>query len=66
MPNQFWELSGLFKSQWRTRYDAFFAQDSWTSGRLTLQGALRYEHAWSYYPPESIGGTRFIPYSVIP
>ena len=66
VPNQFWELSGLFKSQWRTRYDAFFAQDSWTSGRLTLQGALRYEHAWSYYPPESIGGTRFIPYSLIP
>jgi len=65
-PNQFWELSGQFKSQWRTRYDAFFAQDSWTSGRLTLQGAVRYEHAWSYYPEESIGGTRFIPFSVIP
>ena len=65
-PNLFWELSGIFKSQWRTRYDAFFAQDSWTAGRLTLQGALRVEHAWSYYPPESIGGTRFIPFSVIP
>jgi hypothetical protein len=66
VPNQFWELSGIFKSQWRTRYDAFFAQDSWTYGRMTLQGAVRFEHAWSYYPPESIGGTRFIPYSVIP
>jgi hypothetical protein len=66
VPNQFWELSGIFKSQWRTRYDAFFAQDSWTRGRLTLQGAVRYEHAWSYYPEEFIGGTRFIPYSVIP
>ena len=66
VPNQFWELSGIFKSQWRTRYDAFFIQDSWTTGRLTLQGAVRYEHAWSYYPPESIGGTRFIPFSVIP
>jgi len=65
-PNLFWELSGLFKSQWRTRYDAFFAQDSWTHGRLTLQGAVRAEHAWSYYPPESIGGTRFIPYADIP
>jgi hypothetical protein len=66
LPNQFWELSGIFKSQWRTRYDAFFAQDSWTSGRLTLQGALRFEHAYSYYPPESIGGTRFVPYANIP
>jgi hypothetical protein len=66
VPNQFWQLSGIFKSQWRTRYDAFFAQDSWTVGRLTLQGAVRVEHAWSYYPPTYIGGTRFIPYSTIP
>jgi hypothetical protein len=61
VPNQFWELSGQFKSQWRTRYDAFFAQDSWTRGRMTLQGAVRYEHAWSYYPASNIGGTRFFP-----
>ena len=66
VPNQFWQLSGMFKSQWRTRYDAFFAQDSWTRDRLTLQGALRYEHAWSYYPESYIGGTRFIPFSTIP
>jgi carboxypeptidase family protein len=66
VPNQFWELSGYYKSQWRTRYDAFFAQDSWTMNRLTLQGAVRLEHAWSYYPPEFIGGTRFIPYADIP
>ncbi|HVZ20102.1 MAG TPA: carboxypeptidase regulatory-like domain-containing protein [Vicinamibacterales bacterium] len=65
-PIQFYELSGLFKSQWRTRYNAAFAQDQWTHNRLTLQGAVRYEHAWSYYPASSIGGTRFIPYSVIP
>jgi hypothetical protein len=65
-PNQFWELSGLFKSQWRTRYDAGFVQDQWTHNRLTLQGAVRYEHAWSYYPESWIGGTRFIPYTVIP
>jgi hypothetical protein len=65
-PNQFWELSGYFKSQWRTRYDAFFVQDSWTHNRLTLQGAVRYEHAFSYYPESFIGGTRFIPYATIP
>ena len=31
-----------------------------------MQAALRYEHAWSYYPESFIGGTRFIPYSTIP
>jgi hypothetical protein len=34
----------------RTRYDGFYAQDQWTRGRLTLQGAVRYEHAWSWFP----------------
>jgi hypothetical protein len=34
----------------RTRYDGIYAQDQWTKGKLTLQGALRYEHAWSWYP----------------
>jgi carboxypeptidase family protein len=39
----------------RTRYDAFFLQDQWTHNRLTLQGALRYEHAWSFFP-EGLNG----------
>ena len=34
----------------RTRYDGLYVQDQWTRNRLTLQGALRYEHAWSWFP----------------
>jgi carboxypeptidase family protein len=34
------------------RYDALYAQDSWTRGRLTLQGALRFDLASSW----SLGG----------
>ena len=34
----------------RLRYGAFFLQDSWTRGRLTLQGALRFELASSWSP----------------
>ena len=45
----------------RVRYDAFYAQDQWTRGKLTLQGALRYDHAWSYYPAQQIGPTHFLP-----
>jgi hypothetical protein len=67
VPNQLTELSGWFDSEWRTRGTALFAQDQWTLQRLTVQGALRYERAWSYYPPSRIGGTRFIPVaSIIP
>jgi hypothetical protein len=60
-PNQITEFSGMFESEWRTRFDAVFIQDQWTIKRLTLQGGLRYDHAWSYYPSAAIGGTRFFP-----
>jgi hypothetical protein len=39
----------------RTQYNAYYAQDQWTAGRLTLQGALRYDHAWSWSPAEGNG-----------
>jgi hypothetical protein len=45
----------------RTRYHAFYAQEQWTMGRMTLQGALRYDHAWSYSPEQVVGPTRFLP-----
>ena len=40
----------------RTWTQSFFAQDTWTRGRLTLQGALRYDRAWSY-SPDGLSGT---------
>lgn len=39
----------------RTRYDGFYVQDEWTRSRLTVQSALRYEHAWSYFPAGKSG-----------
>jgi hypothetical protein len=47
----------------RTRNDAFYAQEQWTLKRLTLQGALRFDHAWSYFPEQRIEPTRFLPES---
>ena len=40
---------------------AFYAQDHWTAGRLTLQGGLRFEHIGSYYPESSFAVDRFLP-----
>jgi hypothetical protein len=34
-----------------------FAQDQWTRGRMTFQGALRYDRAWSWSPAEGNGTT---------
>jgi hypothetical protein len=41
----------------RTWTQSFFVQDMWTRGRLTLQGALRYDRAWSYSPAGLSGTT---------
>jgi hypothetical protein len=49
-PIQFTLRDAPFWQSNRTRFDAFYVQDQWTRGRLTLQAGLRYEHAWSWFP----------------
>jgi hypothetical protein len=39
----------------RTGTGSLYVQDKWTRGRLTLQGALRYDRAWSFTPAEFNG-----------
>jgi hypothetical protein len=58
VPNAFtfrlpdWELED------HTKVGAFYVQDTWTRGRLTLQGALRYDRAWSYSPSDGNGTSK--------
>ena len=46
----------------RVAYSGFYAQDQWTLKRLTLSGAVRYDHATSDYPSTCIGsgGNRLV------
>ena len=37
---------------------AFYAQEQWTLGRLTLQGALRFDRARGWFPPQQVGPTQ--------
>src|SRR5580765_6069783 len=53
-----------FQIDQNVRFDAFYAQEQYTMGRFTFQGALRFDHAWSYYQDETIGGVRFFPGSL--
>jgi carboxypeptidase family protein len=46
------------------RFDAFYVQEQWTMGRMTVQGAMRYDHAWSYFPEQTVGPVRFFPTAV--
>src|SRR5215471_7341616 len=50
-----------FQIDQNVRYDALYAQEQYTMGRFTLQGAIRWDHSWSYYKNETVGGVRFFP-----
>jgi hypothetical protein len=54
-PSSLTESLRVYKQMDRVRTTALYAQDQWTFGRMTLQGALRYDNAWSYSPPQTIG-----------
>ena len=65
VPNQLTEYITHFVTEPHTRDDAFFGQEQWTHKRLTLQGALRFDHSWSYSAPVQEGPTRFLPTPLI-
>jgi hypothetical protein len=50
-----------FSVRQRTRSDAVYAQAQWTRQRLTVQWAVRYDRAWSYFPEQTVGPVRFLP-----
>src|SRR5688572_6055900 len=65
VPNQITQQAGDFRREVRTEYASFYAQEAWTRGRLTLQGALRYDHAWSHFPQQTINRDVFIPADIV-
>ena len=61
VPNGFTQTINRFtRHQW-VRTAAIYAQDSYTMGRFTFQGALRYDRAWSFFPAQEIIPVRFFP-----
>jgi hypothetical protein len=41
-----------------------YLQDQWSFNRLTVQGALRYDHVWSSFPAVQVGPVRFLPQAI--
>ena len=66
VPNRFtvnlpdWETAG------RTFQHSVYAQDQWTYRRLTLQGAIRFDHAYSWSPAEGNGTDALSPWNSTP
>ncbi len=57
IPNQFTFRLPMWQTADRTSSTALYVQDTWTLGRLTVQGALRYDRASSFSPGEHNGTT---------
>ena len=45
----------------RTSFYGIYAQDQWTFNRFTIQGALRYDHAWSWFPEVCVNQDVYVP-----
>jgi hypothetical protein len=64
VPNQITEQIIPVYTEQRVRYDALYAQEQWTKGRVTVQGALRYDRVYSYFPAVTVGPTIFLPTAI--
>jgi hypothetical protein len=53
--------TGMGELKNRAQYGALFIQDQWTLKRLTLSGALRFDHASSSYRETCIGPDPYVP-----
>ena len=65
IPNSFTMTVSPFGIDNRAKSAALFAQEQWTLGRVTLQGAVRYDRAWSYFPEQQVGPDRFLPVAIV-
>jgi hypothetical protein len=61
IPNQLQQSLSPFVNNGRAGWHAAFVQEQWTAGRLTLQGALRFDVAKSWFPEQQLGPSRFLP-----
>jgi len=65
VPNQLTESISPWVNNARIGWDALFAQEQWTHGRITLQGAVRFDRATSWFPPQQEGPSRFLPAAIV-
>jgi len=65
IPNQLTESISPWVNNARVSWDGIFVQEQWTRDRLTLQGALRFDRARSWFPEQQEGPSRFLPTPIL-
>ena len=64
VPNQITQSISPWIDRSRAGWHALFVQEQWTHRRLTLQGALRFDRASSWFPEQTVGPSRFLPTAI--
>jgi hypothetical protein len=65
MPTHFTQSISPWINDARAGWNALFVQEEWRLPRLTVQGALRFDRAWSRFPEQQEGPSRFLPAPVV-
>jgi hypothetical protein len=65
LPNQLTMTAGPAEVHTHVSTGSLYAQDQWTSKRLTVSGAIRYDHVWSHFPQQQLGPNPFFPTAVV-
>src|SRR5713101_1866042 len=61
VPNRLTESVSPWFNNGDGGWHAFFAQEQWTHGRLSLQGAVRFDRSTSWFPAQQEGPSKFLP-----
>jgi hypothetical protein len=64
-PNQLTQSISPWVNDARAAWQALYVQEQWTWRQLTLQGAVRFDRAWSWFPAQQQGPSRFLPTPII-
>jgi hypothetical protein len=65
VPNQLTQSISPWVNNARAAWDGFYAQDQWMYRRVTLQGAVRFDRARSWFPAQQEGPSRFLPAAIV-
>jgi hypothetical protein len=61
IPNQLTQTLTPWQNDAYAGWHAAFWQEQYTAGRLTLQGAVRYDRAGSWFPEQTLGPSKYFP-----
>jgi hypothetical protein len=65
VPNQLTQSISPWVNDTRAGWQAFFVQEQWTRRQLTLQAAMRFDRARSWFPEQREGPSRFLPTPIV-